>query len=1435
MHLAKQLFKKISVLLNITELQCYTLYLDNALDFRLDFRSLSSHVKTDINMAKHFYGGNDEPPKFFNYKSCYDWARLNSNIMPKTECLCLYLEKPSRSGQNRYVKIYDETVVTRLFHPEVAIKRHIFLLQREYKNNKKLEIKYFSDKNTWHIYPEGSESPYIFKRSMTCVNISDCLNDVIKDLSPEVDLIPNCNFDELTSNESLLSHIKRPIIICCHTGSKVTISSLLSHKDVKPSNTHYTSLAIFNEKNICDPLVLCVTLPQDTNKFVIYQPQDNVSQEIIRNCMKSEGRITGINDYLKDLASKTKQTKANESSELVEKWWSRYICRCSCCQLAKNEYGSNISLYGPQQRSGINLDTVEYMTVFNLKSSENVHRLLKVYELTVAAVDLESFTKKYKKSPTKVKRLSKVGQRNQTVGVQEISLIGYGDTFLVNPHLKIFDVIPGRKPAKTVVDSFVGHILERQKIIQREKEHHLQPLFHFVNSYKEAHFAFWLKEFENVNDKVTVLKTIHLSYRNSLIGSFESHLNKLKKSLYIFTFNGGNYDLILLHKFMAASLKNRGFKKPLHTIKRDSRIMRLTIPRSGIRLVDICDTIGPGSSLSTFAKLTGQKEEKMVFPFGAFDGIDFLKQESLPTDKDKWFNDLKQEYISDEDIKKARADFINMGAKDVGEYLKNYLKMDVKLLGYGIITYFLSLFKKHKVHPLDIDKTTIASYGAYLYQHNLMKNKRIAHFSPNLLPLYGCLKSASTGGLTMVTRHSADSSDINEAPINSHLSEKHNIRGKGVACFDVTSLYASSALFDLPFGPATFTFKCKDEKGLCTTNRYDKHSQKLLNSAESQVVQYLTLVRYPSCQRVYSQFHAGPGQICYSQSFKKRVDLVLVMKPGVLKVVQYHDTGSHVNNKSSHDLNCRYNKDGKPLNYNQDTLLNDDQNNRYAQWMTESMPNLNLTYEVYNECEFFHDNPLPEDMSYTSPIEYLRKFHPKDSIFKPKWLESETTIDSEFLLHKIMNTNECDSSFIVIEAGARECADDEVSKLFGFCLQKNSPTVEELGSEALKLAVEVVRKKVMKRKGEDVNMYNKRVSEAAEKYLSERLKNNFTLTRKSFVKDQCLPVAYFKFLVEKRKILPTVKILHYLHYEGRDYSAPYVKSLLQSRHDLILAGLGKSLQSQIDKLIANSTYGGFLMEQNRYHKFTYALGEHLREKSIVNATNICLITAVPSKNNNYSLMYMLKYKQSKKRISNLLQVGATILGLSRVIFYSQIYALLDLLDSRKAELCYCDTDSMMLYISSSNLKECVREGKLDEFEKISSQIFVDPTSKETQAGRLKLEGFFESGFFRCIKSYALNPFPNVDEKRIVKCKAMPKLVREILPNQSFHVSDRKRKLLEDKDQEPEEIFYQNLSLHPTMGEQIVLSVKRRRMANPINCKRQLSEVNYVCNPICKKN
>ena len=1059
-----------------------------------------------------------------------------------------------------------------------------------------------------------------------------------------------------------------------------------------------------------------------------------------------------------------------------------------------------------------------------------------VFDLSIATIDIEAWTKKFNKSvqTKKIENFSYVGLKNEAVAVQEISLIGYADSFSQPTYYKDFQVQSNTiaKNAKIAVGHLIDHILRRQKVISDLKQHLLKPFYDFVARYKKAHFTFWNREFDqqilNNQQKETQLSQIEFSFANSLIGQFEKHLHKLRDCLYNYTFNGGKYDLILLHKLICVHLKTIGFNRPLHIIKRSSRIVRLSIPKTGIKFVDICDIIGMESSLDKFAKLTGQTESKLVFPFSCFTSPEFLLQTKLPENDKDWYNDLKQCYYTTTEINRARDDFKRHNCKNIGEYLKIYLKMDCELLGLGVIKYFKSLYHKFGVHPLDVDKTTIASYGGYLLQRNLMINKRIAQFSPNVLPMYGCLKSASTGGLTMVSRHSADSSNVDEDFINSYLSSEHNIKGQGVVSWDVRSLYPSAALRKLPFGPGIFTMKCKtneqmqNSNNLHMTNCFDKYSCNLLNSSESQVIQYLTLVHYAKALRVFSNFHAGVGQVCFGKSHKKRVDLFIVDKtPGDIKIIQYHDSASHVGDKNKHDVNCQYNKQGTNIEYNKITTISDDQNARYAAYITANVAEINITYKIYNECEFFHNDIVINGISYPSLKLYLEKFYPEDSVFKPEWLEC-SFFTTETLLNQILYTDKCDAGFVVIKKGAKECANDEIEKLFAFCLQKCSPLPQELGEEAKVLAKQIVVRQIIQRNNETNQSFNARIDIAVDKYLKDRVKTQFTLTRKSFIHDQCLPVPYFKWLVQNRNILPSVDILHYIHYEGRNYASNFIHSILQDRHNLILSGKKGSLEAAICKLLANSLYGQTLMEKCKYHRYTYALDKNLHKKSLLSAVNINLIGAIPNCQDKYNLLYLLKYSQNKVKISNLLHVGACILGNSRVIFYNHLYKLLKVLDSRKAELCYIDTDSCFFYLASPNLIDCVKQNEIENFNEISKHIFEDTTSKDAQCGKLKLEGWHKSGFFRCVKSYVLNPFSN-DEERIVKYKGIAKLIRTKMSEEAFYVNNRKRKN-PNNDQKYDKMFFQNLTLHPTIGEQIFMSVKRKKLSNPINCKRIMIQV-----------
>ena len=704
---SKKVFQTLASIFKTSAIQIYTKYLDNSQDFFLDFSALSDGLKIDNEWAKNLYGNDDSiPPRFFDCSKSADWARLNKSVMPKYQSLCFYQMKASQrhgSKYKKFFKIYDESCITRLFNPQNNIKRHIFVLYKDKDNIE--DIKYvpngnFDKKTVSRICPKESESNFMqistseAEKNATHAegyNLNECINTILNTVTGKQISIPQeLTFDKLTSNNSLFSEIENPVVLCCHRGGKVTWRG----KNSKTQNL-FTTLACYNERSSLTPLVLCITTNEKLDKYTVYTPNYEIRPHILKHFVKPVDRVTGVNQYLTSKCKSVSKDNEEDPEEVTE-WWQKYKCRCDCCSLAKDNYSKNVSIDGVQPKVTIDLDTLEYMTIFNLKNEENIEMLKEVYALSVTAVDLESYTKKID-HPRKVENISTIGRGSEVIGVQQISLIGYGDHLTVEgkEHYKIFESSEStRQSAQEAVNDFIDHILERQKLISTEKETLLQPLYEFINAYKEAHFTFWRKEFcPNSSPSDSIEKKILKCYDNTLVGKFEKHLNKLKNSFFCFAFNGGGYDFPMLHKLIATCLKIKGKKKPLNSLKKSSKFLRMSIPNTGIQFVDICDMLGPGSSLASFSALTGQKDAKMIFPFGAFTSPSFLKRKQLPTNKDDWYNDLKQCETSDEDIRKAHEDFKRVKAQNIGEYLKSYLKskyISCKILCQKFISFSFS-------------------------------------------------------------------------------------------------------------------------------------------------------------------------------------------------------------------------------------------------------------------------------------------------------------------------------------------------------------------------------------------------------------------------------------------------------------------------------------------------------------------------------------------------------------------------------------------------------------------------------------------------------------------------------------------------------------------------------------------------------------------------
>jgi hypothetical protein len=144
------------------------------------------------------------------------------------------------------------------------------------------------------------------------------------------------------------------------------------------------------------------------------------------------------------------------------------------------------------------------------------------------------------------------------------------------------------------------------------------------------------------------------------------------------------------------------------------------------------------------------------------------------------------------------------------------------------------------------------------------------------------------------------------------------------------------------------------------------------------------------------------------------------------------------------------------------------------------------------------------------------------------------------------------------------------------------------------------------------------------------------------------------------------------------------------------------------------------------------------------------------------LLYAVTTHNDGGKIRNLHHLGGTILSNSRKLFLGTILKLLRLLDSRKMEICYIDTDSVFLGISEPNLYNILKPEYNNATGKMElDKLFESKTSQlgsKHQSGLLKSEGLFQRAVIRNSKSYSLSNVtednPNEVIDKLNRCKGI---------------------------------------------------------------------------------
>ena len=357
--------------------------------------------------------------------------------------------------------------------------------------------------------------------------------------------------------------------------------------------------------------------------------------------------------------------------------------------------------------------------------------------------------------------------------------------------------------------------------------------------------------------------------------------------------------------------------------------------------------------------------------------------------------------------------------------------------------------------------------------------------------------------------------------------------------------------------------------------------------------------------RVFSAFHAGPGQLQLSANPRRRLDLIRVPSPGLIEGHNYHEKNVHF---YGHTLSCSQrrgrsreaakveekgggglaaaarggeggggggggddfveiprSKEGdeevyayvQELNYTLDEMRAAKKGGGSQEEEEKERvipPSLRFSYQKHYSC----DQGMCTPGGIAQRAQQLGEEDPFGSIARENPHPAEKVGEVELLRRILLDPSY--QGFVLIYRG-REQREDYLSQAMGYCLSRHTPTAFELGSRALELALW------------ECDGNPAQALAWLKQHCSER---HLTTAKRSFDGYSLHSTFLLRWLCQHR-LLGDFQLVHYVAYSRKFFLFPFIFDLLQRRHRL-KKEKGNSLLISTLKLMCNSSYGFYSLQ-----------------------------------------------------------------------------------------------------------------------------------------------------------------------------------------------------------------------------------------------------------------
>ena len=167
--------------------------------------------------------------------------------------------------------------------------------------------------------------------------------------------------------------------------------------------------------------------------------------------------------------------------------------------------------------------------------------------------------------------------------------------------------------------------------------------------------------------------------------------------------------------------------------------------RNNVVFRDVTKLLAPSTNLRSFGKLFGLEQSKAHFPFGILTSVRVLQQPRLPENIEVWKSELPGIPITKTEVQEAFRLFEEASCQNIGDYLKAYLRLDVRVLLQATQKWRVHLKEVIGLDFVEARKFTISSLSFTAGLKCSESKLRIGNFFPNNSQNYRLLRSGMRG------------------------------------------------------------------------------------------------------------------------------------------------------------------------------------------------------------------------------------------------------------------------------------------------------------------------------------------------------------------------------------------------------------------------------------------------------------------------------------------------------------------------------------------------------------------------------------------------------------------------------------------------------------------------------------------------------------------